>query len=498
MKLVRESLLWQLLALLVSWLDAAVRESFLARWTGAVWRWLGRQYDRSLLKLLLTCPRRLDGKLRESLFGRALNGLLALPGHILDRSCVVNALADVSGRWLKVLLAFCPLFILSVPYESWNNQSMLYLFLLALGMLLLSRQRKLSLEDIGFWPLAFFLVTLGSVVWSSDPADSLRFGVFACICALGVLLCVHALDSGKKLMWVAFGIALGLLVCCAYGLWQRWSGIEPNAHYTDLSSNANMPGRVYSFFDNPNSFANIPVLFAPLMLALFFFSPKLWQKLLFGLVFLLASLCLIMTYTRGAWLAWAFSLFVFVLLVRPRLAPWLAVLALMCLPLLPDSILARFLSIFTGDSSISSRGPIYRSILRLIKRYPLFGVGLGSTNLRSVLNELELYTGGAYFVHGHNVLFQIWGESGVFALGSFCLASSFALRDGLRDAFRPAAEGEGDPVRGVLAGSACGLLGSLVFGMTDYIWSYPRIMILYWFLFGLLLAADRLRKGAQQ
>lgn len=497
MKLVRESLMWQLLALLFSRLDELVRASFLARWTGAVWRWLGRQYRCSLLGILLGCSSRLNEKLPESLFGRALNGLLTLPGRILDRSVLVNALADFSGRWLTVLLAFCPVLILSVPYESWNNYSVLYLFLLGLGMLLLSRQRRLSLREIGFWPLAFFLLTLGSVLWSADPADSLRFGVFACICALGVLLCVHALDSGKKLLWVAFGIALGLLVCCAYGLWQRWSGIEPNAHYTDLSSNASMPGRVYSFFDNPNSFANIPVLFAPLMLSLFFFSPKLWQKLLFGLAFLLASLCLIMTYTRGAWLAWAFSLFVFALLVRPRLAPWLAVLALLCLPLLPESILARFLSIFTGDSSISSRGPIYRAILRLIKRYPVLGVGLGSTNLRAVLNDLELYTGGAYFVHGHNVLFQIWGESGVLALLSFCLASFFALRDGLRDAFRPAGE-EGNLARGVLAGSACGLLGALVFGMTDYIWSYPRIMILYWFLFGLLLAAGKLRKGAQQ
>ena len=35
--------------------------------------------------------------------------------------------------------------------------------------------------------------------------------------------------------------------------------------------------------------------------------------------------------------------------------------------------------------------------------------------------------------------------------------------------------------------------GAILFGLTDYIWSYPRIMLLYWLLFGLMAAAVKLR-----
>ena len=80
MKLVRESLMWQLLALLFSRLDELVRASFLARWTGAVWRWLGRQYRCSLLGILLGCSSRLNEKLPESLFGRGEFFLLRARG----------------------------------------------------------------------------------------------------------------------------------------------------------------------------------------------------------------------------------------------------------------------------------------------------------------------------------------------------------------------------------------------------------------------------------
>ncbi|MBO4774652.1 MAG: hypothetical protein J5516_07765, partial [Bacteroidales bacterium] len=106
-------------------------------------------------------------------------------------------------------------------------------------------------------------VTFASAYWSAIPGESSRFLIFALSCALAVLLCVAAADTPEKLLRILLFVALGLLICCGYGIWQKLDGIEPNAHYTDLMANAKMPGRVYSFFDNPNSFANIPVLLAP-------------------------------------------------------------------------------------------------------------------------------------------------------------------------------------------------------------------------------------------
>ena len=72
---------------------------------------------------------------------------------------------------------------------------------------------------------------------------------------------------------------------------------------------------------------------------------------------------------------------------------------------------------------------------------------------------------------------------------SFCFASFFPVKT----AVRTGAGRKGSiALRGVAAGSAAGIIGALVFGLTDYIWSYPRIMLLYWLLFGVMLAAVRL------
>ena len=491
MELVRESALWRLLALVLRWLEGVGSRSMLAAWLGAVWRWVERQYARSLLRLVILWESLMDGKLRESLFGHLLAFLLGLPDLILRGSMIGTVFQRFASRWTVILTGFTGLVLLSVPYEKWNNYYALYLLIAAFLLLLLSHQRKLSLRGIGFWPLAFFLITLGSAYWSAFPKESSRFLAFALSCGLAVLLCVSAADTPEKLRRICLFVALGLLVCCGYGIIQKMQGIAPNAHYTDLSANANMPGRVYSFFDNPNSFANIPVFFGPLMLALLCFSPKLWHKLVFGLAFVLSAACLIMTYTRGAWVAWLVGVFVFVLTVKPRLAPWLLGVGFLCVPLLPEAVLDRFLTIFSGDSSINSRAPIYMAIVRLIKRNLLFGVGLGSTNLRRVVNTSGFYTGNAYFVHSHNQLTQIWGESGILALVSFLFSAFFPVKRGIR----AGADRQAEPVtRAVAAGGAAGLIGAILFGLTDYIWSYPRVMLLYWLLFGLMAAAVKLRR----
>lgn len=483
----RNSACARLLRGLIVWLDRTASASLLGAILGAVWRWLGQQYRHSLTRLVACRRSLMDKRLGESLVGALLNGLLRLPERLLRRSCIASLVQDGCSRWTAPLLGMTLLVLMACPYERWNNVYALYLLLAALVLLIFSRQRMLSLADIGFWPLAFALVTLGSGFWSTDPDESLRFVMFAAVCMLSVLVCTHALDTERKLLLVAAGIALGLLVCCGYGLLQKINGIAPNAHYTDLSANANMPGRVYSFFDNPNSFANIPVLFSPLMLALVCFCPKLGQKLLFLFAFALSAACLIMTYTRGAWVAWVCSMGLFVLLVRPRLTPWCIAVGLFCIPLLPDSVLNRILSIFSGDSSINSRAPIYTAVLRLIRHNALFGVGLGSTTLREAIASGHYYTGNAYFVHGHNLFFQIWGESGLFALISFCFACFFPMQQAMT-------AGSGRPTdlpRAVAAGAVSGLFGSVLFGLTDYVWSYPRMMILFWLLFGLMLAAVR-------
>ena len=44
------------------------------------------------------------------------------------------------------------------------------------------------------------------------------------------------------------------------------------------------------------------------------------------------------------------------------------------------------------------------------------------------------------------------------------------------------------------AREAAAILGAMVCGLADYLWTYPRIMFLFWFVFGLTLAAIKVCK----
>lgn len=54
-----------------------------------------------------------------------------------------------------------------------------------------------------------------------------------------------------------------------------------------------------------------------------------------------------------------------------------------------------------------------------------------------------------------------------------------------------------DPVvRMTILGGAAALMGTLVCGLADYIWNYPRVMLIFWFVCALTLAGIRLAARA--
>lgn len=48
----------------------------------------------------------------------------------------------------------------------------------------------------------------------------------------------------------------------------------------------------------------------------------------------------------------------------------------------------------------------------------------------------------------------------------------------------------------ITLGAAAGLAGSLVCGLADYLFTYPRVMLIFWFSVSILLAGVQLSKRA--
>ena len=465
--------------------------------TGALIGRLVHKFRSGVVWRFLTHDGPLAVSWRSSFFCRSLEWILDLPVRLCVRigQRFPNSLTAALCRSLTAPLLGLMLFLLLViPQDYWNN---LYSLVMIVGILLIylasslsGTPHRLQLADTGFWTVLFFFIIALSWLWSQSVSASTRFLCFSLTCALTVLLFISAVDTEEKLLTVVRLCAVGLAVCCVYALYQRVVGVKINPSLTDLSLHSYMPGRVFSFFENPNSYANILVFFAPLMLCMTVYSRRRIERLAFFAVFLLCGIALLMTYSRGGWLALAFSVFILLLFFFPRWVPLLMILCVAAVPLLPDNILNRLLSVFNfSDSSTYTRGYIYSAMLKLIRNHPLFGVGLGADTVRRAVKEESVYIASAAFSHGHNIYFQIWAESGVFALIAF-LGSMFS---GMRSGYRAVKTvKKGSLPRGVVIGCIAGLSGALLFGITDYAWSYPRIMVLFWFLFSLLAAGTRI------
>lgn len=101
--------------------------------------------------------------------------------------------------------------------------------------------------------------------------------------------------------------------------------------------------------------------------------------------------CMILTFSRGAWLGLLFAGLVFVLLLNPRLlllAPFVMVALYF---VLPDTVISRFTSIGNlTDNSTSYRVYIWIGVLAMLKDYWLCGIGPGDGGLQHGLSRLQL------------------------------------------------------------------------------------------------------------
>ena len=246
-----------------------------------------------------------------------------------------------------------------------------------------------------------------------------------------------------------------------------------------------MPGRVMSIFDNPNTFAQVLILLLPLLVALTVSSRHWWSRLAAAGTFAVGFVALGMTYSRASWVGIACAAVVFMFLWKPRYFPLFVAAGICCIPLLPATIWNRILTITnTSDSSTASRVPLYEAAIGVVRTSPITGAGLGTTTVQQFIADHNLYHADAPYVHAHNIYLELWVEAGVLGFVSFFAAMLWNIKNAARQV-RHCAD---SAARSITAAACCALCGGMVAGLADYLWNYPRVMSIFWFVFALAIA----------
>ncbi len=504
MTLVENSLLYRICTALVS----LVHESALWRGLCALGRGLRAAFEGSRLFGFLLREGRVAKSWPESALCRGLSFLINLPGTVLH--AVYVRLRDLFEGSFFARLAFrfgddaviaqswLILALWVIPYTHWNNAYSLIAFAFVVILFYAGSMRtgrKLDLAAVGFYPqVLLFAVYLG-VRFSFSPASSGRFLIYHVSAALCVIATVSAVRSAGDLKRLCAAASVAVAVSSAYGVIQRIQGVEVNPSYVDVDLNADMPGRVFSYFDNPNTFAEVLILLLPLTLALIFCSRSVSGKLAAAGIFALGTAALAMTYSRASWVGFAVSLAVMVVLWKPRLIPLFILLCVAAVPLLPSTVWHRILTITNlKDSSTASRFPLYQAAFAVIRRDPVTGAGLGTAAVQYYIKRHYLYEGTAPFVHAHNFYLQVWLETGILGVTSFVASMLWNIKRAGSAARHTAPS----PERTIACAAASSLCGAMVCGMADYLWNYPRVMCMFWFVFAAALSGVKLcRAGAE-
>lgn len=498
MTLLRESYLCHLWLLLCD----VYERSMLCRVIRGLYAWCGRQLDGSRVMAVLCREGAVARSWPESGLCRLLTGLVNLPGQLLHRLYVAwqptfedsffARLAFAMGDETAIAQSWLIMLLWVIPFSHWNNAYTLMGFT-ALVVLFYAgsmhrKQFRLDLANIGFYPLVLFGSMFLAVAFSYAPSLSLRFLFYHISAALCVLVTVSAVRNAEDLKRLCAGGAVCVLVSGLYGVYQRVQGVEVNEAYVDLKVNAGMPGRVESFFDNPNTFAEVLILLLPLVLALIFCSKRPLSKLVACGVFAVGAAALAMTYSRASWVGFACAMAVFVFLWRPQLIPAFILLCCVAVPFLPETIWNRILTIANpADTSTASRIPLYEAALRVIKTSPISGGGLGTAATQAFIKDLNLYHGEAPFVHAHNFYLQVWIEAGLLGACSFVASMLWNVKRTARMA-RHSAD---STARTIACAAASAMCGTMVCGLADYLWNYPRVMCIFWFVFAMALAGTK-------
>ena len=191
-------------------------------------------------------------------------------------------------------------------------------------------------------------------------------------------------------------------------------------------------------------------------------------------------------------MSFALAAVVFLALWDKRLLPLIPVAAVLAIPLLPETVFNRILTIGnTADSSNMYRIYIWGSTLEMIRDYGLTGIGLGPENFIP-LYDFYSHPNASIAPHSHMLYLEIWLEMGLLGIVSFLGMYLGIIRRGLR-AIRHA-----DPlVRHVLIACVSSLVGVSFVGAAEYIWFYPRVMFAFFIVLGVTLAAAKLAEESK-
>lgn len=478
-------------------------------------------------------PEGSGGHLNLAFLSGAVLGVLT---HFISFPLMLAGLLGLAAAYLILVrpeLGVLALFFVNPWLPPLIQAAVVILTALCLLIKLLRRKRILRLEPLDLLAGVFAAFLFFGGIISLSPL-SLEWGLLRTCLAMGYFLTVVLMRSREWVTRCAAAAVLSGALQALLGIFYCLTGRGYTSQaWLDSEMFGSIGRRAVGTLENPNMLGEYLILLIPVAAAMILGNGEGLGRVPAFLCAGALSACLILTWSRGAWLGLIFGLLVF-LMIWNRRSLWLLVVGFVSLPILPAvlpaSIIQRVTSIGNmADSSTSYRVSIWRASASMIRDNFLTGIGMGEGPWKIVYPRYA-YMGVEAAPHSHNLFMQIWLDLGLGGIVIF-LIFLFVLFQAAFTMFRqisgdcplinpdisPAplktgygagtAGGDGfsleermrrgkNQLRISAAGPLCGIAAVLVQGLTDYSWYNNRLFLMFWLMAG--LTACYIRSGREQ
>ena len=388
-----------------------------------------------------------------------------------------------------VILAFFLLPFLQTKYLC----VLVCLILLSYVLKLICGRRAFHFHLIDFAVLTFLLFLLFGGLVTLDGSSFLKMALW--LVFMGMYFVIKNIISSPAAVKRCLVALVGSsTVVSVYGIYQNYFG-ELSAKWQDIGMFPEIRGRVVSLFDNPNVLGEFLILIFPITLALMATAKNSYERFFLFMSSLLNCLCLVFTWSRGAWIGCIVATLLF-LCVSSR---YFFAAGLLSLPvfgslafLKHESAILTRLTTF-ADSSTSYRVGIWRGVLHMLEDIGMYGVGIGEGAFAKIYPFYAL-AGIEAAPHAHSLYLQITVELGIFGLIAFLifvfLYAQFSF------SFCKSAMSRSNKL--YCLGIFSGILAVLIQGLTDYVWYNYRIFLLFWMVAGLGMAHVYAAKNTEE
>ena len=397
------------------------------------------------------------------------------------------------------ILAFTIVLITIVPGNKWNNLYGLILAVLMLGLyfvtLISGKAFSYRTAKFDFIMLIFMFASVMGVLVSYAVADSIRVFMFFVTSFIFMITISGSVKTKEELHKFVGIISIGLILTSLYCIYQGIVGVEIDVRLTDISTNQGMPGRAYSTFENPNNYAEYLVMFMPFLAAFALNQKSKGKKVIFLFALMIPFAALLYTYSRSCWVSFAISFLVFICFYNYRLIPLMLLLGFMMIPFLPETIINRISTIGSmKDTSNKYRILIWEGVLKMLKGTFVTGIGLGP----EAFNKLYPSYADASAVlapHSHMLFMQVLTEMGLLGFISFLSYWVMTLKRLVTTKIRYKLPYE---MKNYVCASLASFTGVIFVSGVEYIWFYPRVMISFFVMVGIIMATLKISKKCDE